>query len=261
MRTTILLDGDAGAQIPLEAPHAVLSGWLDEDHKAAVKPYALGPPRCVGRRVGLPVRLLEDALTGRLRRHAVAGATVRLGRHLFCVAATPRTEEHLSWEDLRGRSGRRAWEVAFRSPTTFRRGSRTSPWPAPDSLLLGLSSRWNALSAQSAPALTREVMQSLWVSDIDGRSEAIRLRGTVVSGFVGRVRYVCDGSEADAGTVDALLAFARFAGIGSHTAFALGTVDVESTWQPSRVTAGARRGMSPAASSEAADDRAVAAGR
>jgi CRISPR/Cas system endoribonuclease Cas6 (RAMP superfamily) len=76
----------------------------------------------------------------------------------------------------------------------------------------------------------------VWVSDVDGHSAALRLRDTVVSGFLGRVRYVCDGSDEEAAAVDALLAFARFAGIGSHTAFGLGSVEVNPTWQPGRAS-------------------------
>jgi CRISPR/Cas system endoribonuclease Cas6 (RAMP superfamily) len=73
----------------------------------------------------------------------------------------------------------------------------------------------------------------VWVADLEGRSSRFSLHGdvgspkaTVVSGFTGRVRYRCDGDARQARAVDALLAFARFAGVGSHTAYGLGTVRV-----------------------------------
>jgi CRISPR-associated endoribonuclease Cas6 len=121
-------------------------------------------------------------------------------------------------------------------------GTRTSPWPAPESVLTSLASRWRALRPQTAPALSRDLARSVWVSDVEGRSECLRSRDMLVSGFVGRVRYVCDGSAEAAATVGALFSFARFAGIGSHTAFGLGTVDLSPTWQPSRAAGDGRAG-------------------
>jgi CRISPR-associated endoribonuclease Cas6 len=236
-RWRVPLRGPTAPQVPVEAPHAVVSRWLDDDHKAAVKPYALAPPWSAGHRTVLAVRLLDDALAARLTARAVAGGHVRLGRHQFTVAARPELDLCRPWAELAAAGRRRAWEVAFLSPTTFRRGVRTSPWPAPESVLTSLISRWKALHPSSAPTLDQRAMRSVWVSDVEGRSEALRLWDTVVSGFIGRVRYVCDGSDAEAAAVDALLALAPFAGIGSHTAFGLGTVGVSSTWQPGRTNA------------------------
>jgi hypothetical protein len=42
-RWLITLHGRPASQVPVTAPHAVVSRWLDSDHKAAVKPYAIGP--------------------------------------------------------------------------------------------------------------------------------------------------------------------------------------------------------------------------
>ncbi len=63
----------------------------------------------------------------------------------------------------------------------------------------------------------------------------------IISGFTGRVRYVCDqGSDAEAACFGALLAFAAFAGAGSHTAYGFGVVTPELTWQPATVQAASR---------------------
>jgi CRISPR/Cas system endoribonuclease Cas6 (RAMP superfamily) len=93
----------------------------------------------------------------------------------------------------------------------------------------------------------------VWVSDLDGHSEVQILprtvrrggeqerREEVISGFTGRVRYVCDhGTDAEAAIFGALLAFASFAGAGSHTAYGFGVVIQEQTWQPPTVRAGSR---------------------
>jgi CRISPR-associated endoribonuclease Cas6 len=233
-RWLIHLDGAPTPRIPVNAPHAVVSGWLDGDHKAPVKGYSLTPPRTTGRRTVLEVRLLDDALTERLESQAEPGRRVRLGHQHFTVAAPPARQAATPWPNLATATTVRAWEVHFLSPATFRRGSRTSPLPAPESILTSLASRWQALHPQTAPFVSPACARTVWVSDIEGRSEALELRDTVVSGFVGRLRYVCDGSDDDARITDALFRFAAYAGVGSHTAFGLGTVAVNPTWQPTR---------------------------
>ena len=63
----------------------------------------------------------------------------------------------------------------------------------------------------------------------------------IISGFTGRVRYVCDdGTGTEAACFAALLAFAAFAGAGSHTAYGFGTIVPEPTWQPPSIRAAAR---------------------
>jgi CRISPR-associated endoribonuclease Cas6 len=223
---TIRLEGPAAPDIPAEAPHAVVSRWLDEDHAAPVKPYSITPPESRGRRTTLQVRLLDDALSGPLTVHTEPGTVVRLGRHRFTVTTPPALEHGCSWAQLSATPPRRAWEVAYVSPVTFRRRNRTCPWPAPDSVLTSLSARWQALDAATAPTITHQVLRSVWVSDIEGRSRPFTLKDTIVSGFVGRLRYACDGTDDEAATVSALFAFARYAGIGSHTAFGLGAARV-----------------------------------
>ena len=55
----------------------------------------------------------------------------------------------------------------------------------------------------------------------------------VISGFTGRIRYACDhGTEAEAADFGALLAFAAYAGAGSHTTYGFGVLRPEPTWQP-----------------------------
>jgi CRISPR/Cas system endoribonuclease Cas6 (RAMP superfamily) len=64
------------------------------------------------------------------------------------------------------------------------------------------------------------------------------LRQEVVSGFVGRIRYVChQGTDAEAAGFDALMAFAAFAGVGSHTTAGFGVMVPEPTWQPPTIQA------------------------
>jgi len=228
----VSLSGPPEPQIPLEAPHAVVSRWLDLIHKAPAKAYALSPPGHDRGRTILTVRLLDDALAGSLTRHIVVGERVRLGRHWFTVTEPPVLAGGTAWTSL-GRSGRRAWELTFNSPTAFRRRNRTSPFPAPPSVITSLLERWWIIDPPTAPPFTAvDLARSLWVSDLDGHSSVMPLRDTIVSGFTGRIRYVCDGTDAQAEAVDALLSFAEYAGVGSHTAYGLGTVSLGTTWAP-----------------------------
>jgi CRISPR/Cas system endoribonuclease Cas6 (RAMP superfamily) len=93
----------------------------------------------------------------------------------------------------------------------------------------------------------------VWVSDLDGHTEIQLLprtirqdgrqerREEVISGFVGRVRYVCDhGGDTEAAAFAALMALASFAGAGSHAAYGFGVTILEPTWQPPTLRAGSR---------------------
>ena len=239
-RWRIHLTGPFDADVPLEAPHAVVSRWLDNDttHKAPVKPYAISPPERDGRSLVVEVRLLDDLLAEPLMRVARAGTPVRLGSHHYRVGGAPRLVEAVPWPELAvgggPRSGGRenAWRVRFLSPTTFRSGDRSSPFPAPESVIRGLLSRWRALDPRSAPGTETSQLRSTWVSDLDGRTVAVRRAGRIVAGFVGQVRYVNDGSPVEQDAVRALLRLACFAGIGSHTAFGFGTVTLPGSVGP-----------------------------
>lgn len=226
------LGGASQPIIPAEAPHAVVSRWLDSNHTAAVKPYSILPPVSAGDRTALTVRLLDDDLAPRLLQATAPGSAVRLGRHHFTVTQPPTLRSLSTWAELESAPVVRAWQVEFATPVTFRNGQRTSPWPAPSSVLTGLAARWSGLRTSGAPELSRSASSSVWVSDVEGRSEPLELKQNVVSAFIGRIRYVCDGTEAEAATVSALFAFSAYAGIGSHTAFGLGAVRLAPTWQP-----------------------------
>jgi CRISPR-associated endoribonuclease Cas6 len=208
-------------------------------HAAARRPWALSPPQQVddlGRgerdRVLLEVRLLDDRLGDRLLRSCRPGTPVRFGRWPLAVAGEPELLEHADWGALGRGTSERAWLLRVISPATFRSRNRTSPWADPVAVARGLHQRWQLLHPSTAPDAVDGGARSVWVSDFDGRSEVTRLRGQVVSGFVGRLRYVADGPRAEAEAFSALMGFAAFAGIGSHTTYGFGTVVPEGTWQP-----------------------------
>lgn len=232
-RWQVSLIGPVGVDVPVEAPHAVVSGWLDTRHDAPRKPYSIAPPFTDGGETVLGVGLLDDALAIRLTDGARPGSAVRLGRHHYRVAGPPQRTASMTWDDFGRLSPCRAWDVQFRSPTTFRRGGRSAPWPAPESVLTSIASRV-PLPVDRPAELARHV----WVSDLDGSSDVLTIKQHLVSGFVGRVRYECDGPDPIAAQVDRLFRLAPFSGAGSHTAYGLGVVTLSPTRRGAR---GARR--------------------
>jgi hypothetical protein len=266
-RWEIFLDGPADAAIPLTAPHAVVSRWLDDPapgqgrgsnstrsgHSDPVKRWACGPlrtfetdPDSAG--IAFQVRLLDDTLTSRLQAAIPPGAMIRLGNCEYRTQAPPQMLAKADWQELRRWPGTRAWQVRFLTPACARRRNRTSPLLTPEALARGLTERWQQLDPATAPEVTWRGAGPIWVSDLDGHSEVQILSRRlsrngrparaeeIISGFTGRVRYVCDhGSDAEAACFGALLAFASFAGVGSHTAYGFGVIAPEPTWQPPTV--------------------------
>ena len=269
----VTLAGLADAAIPLTAPHAVISRWLDDpaqrpgtspaamsrsEHSDQVKKWACGPPRALpgngtGSGIALQVRLLDDGLAARLHAATAPGALVRLGTSRYQVCEPARMTAQAAWPELRRWPGSRAWQVRFLTPACARRRNRTAPLLAPDTLARGLAERWQHLDPATAPGLPWRGTGPVWVSDLDGHSDVQILsrrahqdtgqprQEEIISGFTGRIRYVCDdGTDTDAACFAALLAFAAFAGAGSHTAYGFGTIVPEPTWQPPSIQAAAR---------------------
>jgi CRISPR-associated endoribonuclease Cas6 len=264
-RWEVMLSGPAGAAIPLTAPHAVVARWLDDSdrdrgravprsgHGDSVKKWACGPLRVLapepdGPGIAMQVRILDDTLAGRLQEVIVPGSAVRLGANHYRVLGLPRMVSRATWAGLRSWPGTRAWQVRFVTPACVRRRNRASPLLAPEALARGLADRWQQLDPATAPQVSWRGSGPVWVSDLDGHSQVQVLsrrlhrdgqpvtEDEVVSGFTGRVRYVCDhGSNDEAAVFHALLAFAGFAGAGSHTAYGFGVVAPEPTWQPPTV--------------------------
>jgi hypothetical protein len=110
-RWEVMLAGPQDAPVPLAAPQAVVSGWLDDPrprgpglapvagarsaHADPARAWACGPLQTsphgqlgeTGDMTILHVRLLDDALTGRLVSAVRPGRPVRLGACEYQVAA------------------------------------------------------------------------------------------------------------------------------------------------------------------------------
>lgn len=210
-----------------------MTQWFDLDkseHAAPQKPYALSPLRETEGLPALEVGLLSDTAEQRFASAAVHGATLRLGGQLGTVTR-PRRLQVETWKSLATSSTATSWVLDFVTPATFRRGNRSTPWPAPSVVLRGLSERWVAWSGQGVRALSHQQADEVWVSDLDGRSHALVVSTMHVSGFVGQIRYRCDNHDI-AALIDPLFRLAEYSGIGTGTAKGLGVarlVDARST--------------------------------
>lgn len=228
------LDLEAGP-VRQEALHAVISRWFDptrEAHNAKVKPYAISPIGNGPKGPAIEIGTITESAEVALHRAARPSRRLRFGSQLATIADPPTRIATETWTKLGTASAARAWCLQLLTPTTFRRRNRSSPWLAPETVLHGLADRWLAWSTLDAIELTRTELQSVWVTDLDGRNEVLQLNGSTVSGFVGRIRYECD-DEKVAKSVDRLLRLAAYIGVGSYTTKGLGVVRLEPTWAPS----------------------------
>lgn len=214
--------------------HAVVCSWVDDEHRpGSPKPWSTSPVRIVDGVAVLEINTLTPTSADRLHDEVSAGQPVRFGGQMGRVLATPQPVAACCREKLGGSVPKRAWTVQFRSPTTFGKGGRRnffSPWPDPTAVVRSLTHHWNAVVGAEHLALDRQQVGSIWVSDVDGRNEIVTARkGLTMSGFLGRIRYVCEDTET-AEVFHKLLHFAEYSGMGRYSTHGLGTVRLEPTW-------------------------------
>ncbi|MEO3747194.1 CRISPR system precrRNA processing endoribonuclease RAMP protein Cas6 [Plantactinospora sp. B5E13] len=240
-RWRITTPGIDPTQVRVEHLHAVVSSWFDTTtnaHRAQAKPYTISPPaRHTLDSPGFEVTLLDDTLTNRLLTRAAPGVRLRLGAQHTQLDAGAEQIATTPWTHLTaGDSGANAWCLRFVTPTTFRRGNSFTPWPAPNPVLGGLRAAWRRFAPPGLPELVLDLATDpVWVTDVDGANQVLRINNLTVSGFVGRIRYACDAPTDTRHAVDRLMRLAPYAGIGAHTTRGLGQVRPEPTWrQPDR---------------------------
>lgn len=234
-RWLLQYSGLSPSEVELTHLHAVISGYFDDgaaghphDDGSAIphrqsrrKPYAVSAPFEVGDGFGVEIGTMTVKAATRLMERCRPGAA-RFGRR-HAVAAHPQPLAHLEWDDLADHSGETAWRVDFHTPASFTAGQHTSPLPTPSALLRGPALCW----AEYGPpgAAPQPQAQAIRLSDIDGRSDVLRIGRKTYSGFVGAARYECDEPEHAASTGQ-LLRLAEFCGVGAGTPRGLGVVRV-----------------------------------
>lgn len=212
------------ATIKLDWIHAALSRLVDADHKSQTKPWALSPLRCIDGVTVAEVSTLTDDAAHLLVNNAVAGTDVRFGPYRARLRQDAILLQESPWP-ARTDSPHRQWELNFLTPATFRRDNRMSPWPEPLSIIRSLRERWNCLRLHDPISHIdpRDITRNVWISDLDGRSETLRIASLQASGFVGTLHIRCD-SPTLAVDIDRLIRFAEFGGVGSYTTRGLGVV-------------------------------------
>lgn len=221
------------ARVKLDHLHAVACRWVDDAHWASPKPWSLGGISALDGVQVCEVVTLTAEVARRLGDRVTPGSRIKLGKQHGTILTSPQPMATRDWARLAEPTAASAWQVSFLSPTSFSNGSRFSPWPDPTPMGRSLIQRWNAVHPYSKVVVEPNAWSKVWVSDIDGHSETLRPAGLTVSGFLGRIRYVCTDPVV-AGVFDRLLQFAEFAGVGRYTTRGLGTVRLEPTWPADR---------------------------
>lgn len=205
---------------------ALAAHLIDEDqesHRSLVKPASISPLTHVGDNIwAVEIGTLTNDVAERLR--GSVGRTARLGPIEGRVKSVERLHG-ATWDTLLQRAPTEDLiRLAFITPTTFRRGDTSQPFPIPGSVFGHYRKRWEL----SGSAL-----------DIDFRDSDVRVRwfrgetrlervgsGTHI-GFIGEVHYwVKDRSADRRRKLNALAALAPMSGTGSNTMSGMGVTRV-----------------------------------
>jgi CRISPR-associated endoribonuclease Cas6 len=235
-RWRVTLPAIDAATVRLEHLHAAVSGWFDHDvraHGADSKPYTVSPAHVAETGTALEISLLEDALVDQLHVAAAPGARIRLGSAWVRIAHPPVQVAAITWDELSAAGSNTAWCLRFVTPTTFRRGNNFTPSPSLRAILGSLRRSWRLAPPGVAPMQLELTPEPVWLTDIDVASHVLKVNGRTVSGFTGRLRFVCDAGPDVAAAVDRLVRLAPYAGVGAYTTRGFGMVCPEPTWAQS----------------------------
>lgn len=211
--------------------HAVVAAMLDRRHWETAKPWSLAPLTVENGIPEMTVFTTNDDAASLLLESAKPGELICLGRQEARFLAPPMLDAEVSAEQILALPRYNAVVIRFLTPTTFRRGSRSMPFPEPGKVVNSLRSRWRTCFGDVGADVisTRPEADDIWISDLDGRNKVLRVSNSTVSGFVGRIRYAC-ATEESAALFGALTAMATLTGVGSYTTRTLGRISRERTW-------------------------------
>jgi Uncharacterized conserved protein len=242
-RWAVTVAGVDATKVKLDHVHAVVSGWFDdgeEGHRAKAKPYTVQQLQAVDGGTLLEIGLLVDELGDRLASAAAPGSQIRLGSTWTRITHPPEPVAMATWQELTDAGRATSWCLRFLTPTTFRRGNSFTPAPTLSAILGSLRASWREFAPPTVPPLVLDLAREpVWVTDIDVTSQVVSVKGLTVSGFTGRLRFVCDGVAEQASMIDRLVRLAPYAGVGAYTTRGFGVTRPEPTWPqavPRRVT-------------------------
>jgi CRISPR-associated endoribonuclease Cas6 len=135
-------------------------------------------------------------------------------------------EELASGQLLQGTPPRQV-TLEFASPTAFKSGGLTMPFPLPGLVFGSLVERWNTFSPITlAPEMRRYGEEMIAISRYRMESRVVEQKNQGIRiGGVGRVTYVATGGDRYwQGVMNMLANFARYSGVGVQTATGMGQV-------------------------------------
>jgi len=215
--------------------HAFLARVFNEgtEHKVnQPKPYSLVQIRTVPDHAIVTLSFIDDRLAMDLEETVAPGMSAVFGRQSAGsgeVAEVPRLITHSSWDGLIRIDTPDAWALELQTPTCFRRGNASTPWPSPEHILESLARSWRQGSRSELP-FALPAVSSILVRWVELHSQVVKASPKPMKGSTGRLewewaphpKYAPDREGAAA--VTSLLALAEFAGVGAYTQFGLGRV-------------------------------------
>lgn len=212
--------------------HALVSKWIDNDHKATKKPFSIvplheGPTGKPTFEIGVLADELLPTIESALANFAQTGG--RLARDRCELAAKPEMVAYHSWADMWERANSHPTiKVSFETPVTFRVGQLANPVPLPSSVFRSWLRRWRDFAPSDLARLVEvnAADEQVLISHLAGETVKAKTPRRSITGFVGVVHFHNFTSGVD-GTVlskqlNALAAIAPFGGTGTSTTSGLG---------------------------------------
>ena len=113
----------------------------------------------------------------------------------------------------------------FRTPTTFRNGTMTKPFPDPGIFWTSLMSNWNEWSSAFCPQLSLALAEDTLLSNWQGETRSLQMGARRTIGCVGRFEFRALDRSPQLRRLMAMLAdFSFYSGVGWQTAAGMGQV-------------------------------------
>lgn len=239
-RWEIPIQGVDGLSVLPSGVHSFLSRWFEDDpvtHNAP-KPYSLSGIRSEGPFVVLTVSLIADRLARRVAA-LQPGEPIQFGTQpsgRATVADGPRMLRETSWDELASLPALSGWRLELRSPTCFRRGAVSQPWPDPVRVIECLCANWTLGTGVELPFAPPEP-RAIAVTHADLRTKVSLSAPVPTVGAIGGLRWMWVPNRKyapdteGAAAVTRLLGLAEFSGVGAYTQFGMGRVTVRPAGQ------------------------------
>lgn len=171
-------------------------------------------------------------------RNLSPGWGLRVGRCMFeAVGVTLSHSEHAdagidSYQRIVDRWGQcpeaslpANFVFEFRSPTTFRHGTMTKPFPDPGIFWTSLMTDWNEWSSAFCPQLSLALSEDTLLSNWQGETHSVEMGARRTIGCVGRFEFRARDRSVQLRRLMAMLAdFSFYAGVGWQTTAGMGQV-------------------------------------